>query len=118
MQKDHLRVSFLIDDREVPVYNWWKGNPYKNHADLAQSRPVYRSDGRCNSSSAEVGVLMAITGCNPTPSVGGTQYHQRASPNHYCTHQGSKMPLTYAATSHPRTRGAPSGTVGGKADYF
>ncbi|GBM23929.1 hypothetical protein AVEN_52130-1 [Araneus ventricosus] len=81
-------------------------NSYKNHPGLAQNRPVYLSDDRCNSSSDEVGVLIAITGCGLTPNLGGKHYHrQKASLNHYCTHQGSENTLTYPAASHLRTRG-------------
>ncbi|GBL97904.1 hypothetical protein AVEN_127013-3-2, partial [Araneus ventricosus] len=51
-------------------------------SELCKSHPVYLSDGRCNSSSAETGVLMAITGYSPTQFVGGTQYHRQwVSPN-------------------------------------
>ncbi|GBM01046.1 hypothetical protein AVEN_136609-1 [Araneus ventricosus] len=51
---------------------------------------------------------MAITSQDPIPPLGCAHYHrQRASPNHYCIHQGSETPLTYPADSHPRTRGAP-----------
>ncbi|GBL73428.1 hypothetical protein AVEN_159435-1 [Araneus ventricosus] len=71
--------------------------------------PTWRetSDGRCNCSSAETGVLVAITDHGPTLPVGGTHYHrQKGSPSHYCTHQGSETPLTYPVASHSRTRGA------------
>ncbi|GBL87402.1 hypothetical protein AVEN_118346-1 [Araneus ventricosus] len=69
---------------------------------------MYLSDCRCNSSSADFRVLVAITSHSPIPPVEGTHYHrQRASPSHYCTHQGSETPLTYPVASHPRTRGAP-----------
>ncbi|GBM17173.1 hypothetical protein AVEN_47581-1 [Araneus ventricosus] len=75
---------------------------------LARSRLLYLSDGRCNGSSAEAGVIVAITGHGLTPRVGGTHYHrQRASLCHYCTHQRSEIPLTYPAASHLRTCGAP-----------
>ncbi|GBL79747.1 hypothetical protein AVEN_18267-1 [Araneus ventricosus] len=75
---------------------------------------MYRSDGRCNSSSPEAGVVMAVTGHGPTPLEGSTDYHrQRASPSYYCTHQGSETPFTYLAASHLRTRGASSGTTRG-----
>ncbi|GBM04419.1 hypothetical protein AVEN_35592-1 [Araneus ventricosus] len=91
----------------VTGYHYLKGNSCRNHPNLAQSRSVYLSDGRCNSSSAEAGVLVAIVDHGPTPPVGGTHYHRHwESPNHYFTHQGSETPLTYAAASHPRTRGA------------
>ncbi|GBM79018.1 hypothetical protein AVEN_23059-1 [Araneus ventricosus] len=50
-----------------------KGNSHGNRPDLARSRLEYLSDGRCNNSSAEVGVLMAITGHDPTPPLGGNQ---------------------------------------------
>ncbi|GBM49397.1 hypothetical protein AVEN_32524-1 [Araneus ventricosus] len=57
---------------------------------------MYLSDGRCNSSSAKAGVLMAITGNGPTASEGGTHYHrQRESPSHYYTHQGSENQFTF-----------------------
>ncbi|GBM22106.1 hypothetical protein AVEN_266470-1 [Araneus ventricosus] len=63
------------------------GNSYRNHSSLDRSRSVDLSDGRCNSSSAEAGVLMTITGNVPTLSKGGSFYHlQRARPNHYCSH--------------------------------
>ncbi|GBL72721.1 hypothetical protein AVEN_127956-1, partial [Araneus ventricosus] len=52
-----------------------------------RSRPVYLSGG-------EAGVLMAVADHISTPPVGGRHYHrQRASPNHYCTHQGSETRL-------------------------
>ncbi|GBM02589.1 hypothetical protein AVEN_143963-1, partial [Araneus ventricosus] len=58
------------------------------------------------------GVLVAITGHGSTPPVEGTHYQwQWESPSDCCTHQGSKTPLTSPAVSHPRTRGAPSGTL-------
>ncbi|GBL85699.1 hypothetical protein AVEN_193152-1 [Araneus ventricosus] len=74
----------------------------------SRSRAVYLSDGRCNSSSAEAGVLTAITGHEPNPPEGGTHCHrQRASPSHYYTHQGSETPLIFPAAPHPLTRGVP-----------
>ncbi|GBN69385.1 hypothetical protein AVEN_170432-1 [Araneus ventricosus] len=80
---------------------------YRNRTDLARSRPVQPNHSRCYNSSAEAGILVAITGHGPTPPVGGTYYHQQwASPSHYCTHQGSDTPLTYPAVSH---RGASPG---------
>ncbi|GBM62375.1 hypothetical protein AVEN_255735-1 [Araneus ventricosus] len=83
-------------------------NSYRDHLDLARSRPVQLSDNRCDSSSAQAGVLVAITGQGPTPPEGGTHYHrQRARLSYYSTHQGSETPLIYPAASHPRTRGAP-----------
>ncbi|GBN81187.1 hypothetical protein AVEN_19523-1 [Araneus ventricosus] len=64
-------------------------NSYRNHPDIARSHSAYLSDGRCNSSSAEAGVLTAITVHGPTPPRGGMHCHrQRVSPNYYCTHQG------------------------------
>ncbi|GBN97695.1 hypothetical protein AVEN_67822-1 [Araneus ventricosus] len=60
------------------------------------------NDGRCNSSRAEAGVLADITGHGPALPVGGTHYHgQMESPSHYCTHQGSEIPLSYQAATHP-----------------
>ncbi|GBM06015.1 hypothetical protein AVEN_49404-1 [Araneus ventricosus] len=54
---------------------------YLNHPGLARSRPVHLSDGRCNSSSAEAGGLLSITGHGPTPPAGSTHYHwQRQAP--------------------------------------
>ncbi|GBM20459.1 hypothetical protein AVEN_5546-1 [Araneus ventricosus] len=51
---------------------------------------------------------MSITGHGPTLPEGGTHYHrQRVSPNHYYTHQGREISLTYPAAAHPHTRGAP-----------
>ncbi|GBM03039.1 hypothetical protein AVEN_14551-1 [Araneus ventricosus] len=58
------------------AYSFIIRNSCGNHPGLARSRPVYRSDGRCNSSSAEAGVLMAITGQGLTPPVVGTHYHR------------------------------------------
>ncbi|GBL77925.1 hypothetical protein AVEN_143259-1 [Araneus ventricosus] len=73
---------------------------------------MHLSDGRCNSSSTEAGVLTAITRHGPTPPEGGTHYHrQRASPSHYCTLRGSKNPLSYPAASYPCIRGAPQRDV-------
>ncbi|GBN44919.1 hypothetical protein AVEN_46599-1 [Araneus ventricosus] len=72
---------------------------------------MHLSDGRCNSSTTEAGVLMVTTGQGRTSPVGGTHYHRkRASPNHYYTQKGSETSLTYPAASHSRTLGAPSGT--------
>ncbi|GBO31732.1 hypothetical protein AVEN_3210-1 [Araneus ventricosus] len=62
-----------------------------NHPDLTLNLAVHLNDSRCNSSSAEAGVLEDITGNGPIPPVGGTLYHwQRKGPSHYCTHQGSQ----------------------------
>ncbi|GBM34884.1 Thymosin beta [Araneus ventricosus] len=66
---------------------------------------MHLSDGRCNSSSAEAGVLVAIASHGSTLPVGGTH------PSHYCTHQGSEIPLTYPAAAHSRTYGTSSGTI-------
>ncbi|GBM32691.1 hypothetical protein AVEN_223472-1 [Araneus ventricosus] len=74
---------------------------------MARSRLVDLSDGRCNSSSAEAGVIIAITAHGSTPPVGGMHYHRQRWSNHYCTHQGSEIPLTYPAASPLRARGAP-----------
>ncbi|GBM11954.1 hypothetical protein AVEN_249442-1, partial [Araneus ventricosus] len=35
---------------------------------------MYLSGGRCSSSSAEAGIITAITGQGPTPPEGGTHY--------------------------------------------
>ncbi|GBM45194.1 hypothetical protein AVEN_168277-1 [Araneus ventricosus] len=42
-------------------------NSYRNHPDQAQTFPVHLYLRRCNSSSAETGVIVAITGHSPTP---------------------------------------------------
>ncbi|GBM17461.1 hypothetical protein AVEN_193757-1 [Araneus ventricosus] len=39
--------------------------------------PGILNDSRCNRSSTEAGVPVAITGHAPTPPVGGTYYHWR-----------------------------------------
>ncbi|GBM69130.1 hypothetical protein AVEN_6361-1 [Araneus ventricosus] len=39
--------------------------------------PMYLSEHRCNSSSAEAGVLLAFTGHGPTSPESGTHYHGR-----------------------------------------
>ncbi|GBM68217.1 hypothetical protein AVEN_96142-1 [Araneus ventricosus] len=70
--------------------------------------PGHLHGNRCL--SAEAGVLVAITDHCSTPPVGGTYYHWRRDPSpHYCTPRRSEIPLTYAAASHPRTRGASPG---------
>ncbi|GBN81056.1 Mariner Mos1 transposase [Araneus ventricosus] len=75
--------------KELMLSIRWDYNSYRNHPDIARSHPAYLSDGRCNSSSAEAGVLTAIKGNGPTPPRGGMHCHrQRVSPNYYCTHQG------------------------------
>ncbi|GBL83305.1 hypothetical protein AVEN_110630-1 [Araneus ventricosus] len=72
-----------------------------------RSRSVYPRDGRSNSSIAEAGVLMAITGHGPTPPEGGMHYYrQTASPNHYYHVQERKPAYLSPAVSHPRARGA------------
>ncbi|GBN13202.1 hypothetical protein AVEN_242435-1 [Araneus ventricosus] len=59
-------------------------NSYRNRPNLARNRPMHLSDSRCDSSSAEAEVLMALTGNGPTPPEGDTYYHrQRASSNLY-----------------------------------
>ncbi|GBO01553.1 hypothetical protein AVEN_57207-1, partial [Araneus ventricosus] len=64
---------------------------------------MYLSGGHCNSSGAEVGVLMAITGHGPTPPPGGgTHYDDRGGQ----VHQGSETLLTYPVASPPCTCGA------------
>ncbi|GBM13368.1 hypothetical protein AVEN_159786-1 [Araneus ventricosus] len=84
-------------------YFWYS---HRYHAYLARSFQVFLSDGRCNSSSVEAGLLMVINGHVPTPPVGGTHYHRQwASQSHFYTHQGSETPLTYLAASNPSTRG-------------
>ncbi|GBL78814.1 hypothetical protein AVEN_65346-1 [Araneus ventricosus] len=62
------------------------------------------SDCRCNGSSTETSVLVAITGLGSTPpeegiTGGGTQ----ATPHSVSTSR-SENPLTYSAASHLRTR--------------
>ncbi|GBL87461.1 hypothetical protein AVEN_118393-1 [Araneus ventricosus] len=69
------------------------------------------NDSRCNSSSAEAGVLVDITGHGQTPPARDTHSHQqRANPSHYCTHQGSETPLNFPAAFHPRLEVFPSET--------
>ncbi|GBN76370.1 hypothetical protein AVEN_254201-1, partial [Araneus ventricosus] len=63
---------------------------------------------RCNSSSTEALVLMAITGHGPTPPEGGT-YYQLKEGSQLSIHVPTSRredPLTYPAASHPRIRGA------------
>ncbi|GBM19115.1 hypothetical protein AVEN_135602-1 [Araneus ventricosus] len=55
------------------------GNSYQNHHGLECSRPIYLSDGRCNSLSA-AGVLAVITGHGPTPPVGSTHHYRQRQP--------------------------------------
>ncbi|GBM22648.1 hypothetical protein AVEN_144434-1 [Araneus ventricosus] len=75
---------------------------------------MYLSDGGCNCSSAEAGVLMAITSHGPTTPEGGANYHrQRASLSHYCTHQRNETPLTHPAGFHLCIRGALQWESGG-----
>ncbi|GBM37003.1 hypothetical protein AVEN_31853-1 [Araneus ventricosus] len=122
ISSDNFVHLFVIDGHMMPLLpdtetslspkgeaeNLTTGSPSLPRKWNTRSHLVYLSDVLCNSSSAEKGVLMAITGHSPTPTVGGKHYHrQRASPNHYCTHQGSETPLNYPAISHPRTHGAP-----------
>ncbi|GBO16293.1 hypothetical protein AVEN_15801-1 [Araneus ventricosus] len=95
----HFQGQCSLDHYRLCCRN---GNSYRNYSDLARSRPVCLNDGRCNSSRAEAGVLAAITGHGPALPVGGTHYHwQMESPSHYCTQQGSEIPLTYQAATHP-----------------
>ncbi|GBO20092.1 hypothetical protein AVEN_54750-1 [Araneus ventricosus] len=73
-------------------------------------RLVQQNVSRCNRSSAETRVLLAITGHETIPPVGGTHcYRHWAIPSNCCTHQGSEIPFTYPAASQLRTRGAPIG---------
>ncbi|GBM12947.1 hypothetical protein AVEN_164002-1 [Araneus ventricosus] len=82
------------------------GDSYRNQPCMARNRPAYLSDGCCNSSIAETGVLVAITDHGPTPPVGGIHYHRRrASLSPHFTYQGNDTPLTYRTASQPRTRG-------------
>ncbi|GBL79677.1 hypothetical protein AVEN_18217-1 [Araneus ventricosus] len=84
---------------------------YQKHPGLVRIRPMHLNDSRCDSSSAEAGVLMTIADHGPTPPVGGTHNHrQSASPKHYCTMypSGKRDPV-----SHPRTRSAPNGPIVG-----
>ncbi|GBN53893.1 hypothetical protein AVEN_107912-1 [Araneus ventricosus] len=75
---------------------------------VGETRPVYLNDSRCDSSGAEAGVLMAITGHSSDPSRRRHElYRQRARPSHYCTHRGSETQATYPEASHPCTRSAP-----------
>ncbi|GBM82816.1 hypothetical protein AVEN_37276-1 [Araneus ventricosus] len=72
---------------------------------------MHLNDSRCDNSSAEAGVLMAITGHNPTAPVEGTHYHRKwVIPSHYRSQQGSETPFSYPAASHPHIHGVPSGT--------
>ncbi|GBM72868.1 hypothetical protein AVEN_199122-1 [Araneus ventricosus] len=41
---------------------------------------MYLSNGRYNNSSAEAGILMAITVHGPSPPVSGTHYHRQRAP--------------------------------------
>ncbi|GBM62275.1 hypothetical protein AVEN_264138-1 [Araneus ventricosus] len=78
--------------------------PYSSR-NMMLSHAVHLNGSRCNSSSAEAGILLAITGHVPTPPVGGMLYHRhRASPKHFYSLQGSETLLTSPATSDPRTR--------------
>ncbi|GBN47134.1 hypothetical protein AVEN_141789-1, partial [Araneus ventricosus] len=43
----------------------------------ASGVPRLVNESRCDSSSAEAGVLVVITGHGPTPPEGGTYYHRR-----------------------------------------
>ncbi|GBN58446.1 hypothetical protein AVEN_194677-1, partial [Araneus ventricosus] len=78
------------------------------HPDLARNRSGYLSDGRYNSSSAEVGVLMAITGHSPTPPEGGMHYDRGQAPAIIVSTSRGENPVTCMAASHPHTRVVPS----------
>ncbi|GBM96632.1 hypothetical protein AVEN_15665-1 [Araneus ventricosus] len=55
--------------------------------------PGLLNDSRCNSSSIEAGVLVAITGHGPNPPVGGTYYHWWRDPSPAITiPQGKREP--------------------------
>ncbi|GBM13468.1 hypothetical protein AVEN_40408-1 [Araneus ventricosus] len=69
---------------------------------------MYLSDGSCNSSSAEAGVLIVITDRGPISPEGGTHYHRQWA-SHYCTLRGRETPLSNTAAIHPSTRGGPQG---------
>ncbi|GBN17027.1 hypothetical protein AVEN_109522-1 [Araneus ventricosus] len=56
-------------------------------------RPNYLSDGRCNSSSPEAGVLTAISGCGPTPPEGGTHYHRQRALKPLFYSPGNREPV-------------------------
>ncbi|GBM06115.1 hypothetical protein AVEN_265173-1 [Araneus ventricosus] len=62
------------------------------------------NDSHCNGSSTEAGVLVVITGHDPTPPVGGTYYHWRevTRPPPLLCPRRSEIPLTYLADSYPR----------------
>ncbi|GBM08707.1 hypothetical protein AVEN_52780-1 [Araneus ventricosus] len=76
---------------------------------LSIQGPVNNS--RCNSSSSETGVLVAVTGHGPTPPGGVHTITGGVTPSHhYCTLRRSENLLTYLAASHPRTR-CPPGNV-------
>ncbi|GBM55554.1 hypothetical protein AVEN_105086-1 [Araneus ventricosus] len=90
-------------------------NSYQNHPGLPRNHPMYLSDGRCNSSSAEAGVLVRISGHDPIPAEGGTHYQrQNASPIRYCTHHRSETPLAHPMASHSRLVVLTTGTKLGK----
>ncbi|GBN19523.1 hypothetical protein AVEN_76263-1 [Araneus ventricosus] len=75
--------------------------------------PAYASmapnDRRCNSSSTETGVLVAITGHCPTSPGGVTYYHWRKVTQSPPLLYFQENLHTYPVASHPRTRGAPRG---------
>ncbi|GBL83201.1 hypothetical protein AVEN_165398-1 [Araneus ventricosus] len=73
--------------------------------EIKWSHPVLPNDSRCNSSSTEVKVL--VDRLRPDPCQGGHRKRDsRPHPNTLPTSR-SENPLTYPASSHPRTRSAP-----------
>ncbi|GBM00748.1 hypothetical protein AVEN_74492-1 [Araneus ventricosus] len=74
------------------------------------NHPGNLSDSRCNSSSTEAGVLVAITGHGLTPPEGGTYYRWWGQRPPLLYPQGKREPAYLSGSlSYPRDRGARPG---------
>ncbi|GBN70069.1 hypothetical protein AVEN_233062-1 [Araneus ventricosus] len=80
---------------------------HKRSCPILLNHPGLLNDSRCNSSSTEAGVLMAISGHGPTPPEGGSYCNWRVDldPHHYYTHRQERE--SAYLSSGIRTRGAP-----------
>ncbi|GBM45626.1 hypothetical protein AVEN_204756-1 [Araneus ventricosus] len=81
---------------------------YRNHLYLPLNSLEHLSDSLCDSLSAEVGTLMAITGHSLTPPVGGTYYHRQRA-----THKAGKRDPAYPGLLIHKLAASPSpsGTI-------
>ncbi|GBM43692.1 hypothetical protein AVEN_26559-1 [Araneus ventricosus] len=96
------RIEYLLDARNRSTQNAHSVSTKKSPPCLCIREQFNGS--RCYSSSTEIGVLIAYhqtTARSLQKEVRAITGGRQHTPNHYCTHQGSEILLTYTAVSHP-----------------